>query len=186
MSYEYWTDTRGGGSTAVKTRARRARRTETSTPKPGGAALASSARTRTVAQIFAGVVGAVFVLVGILGFVPGIVRMFGDFSFLGPDSHAKLLGLFEVSAAHNIVHLLFGVGLVAAKRSSWAVRYLLIGGVAYLAVFVYGLAVVDSTSRINFLPVNTADNVLHLALSLGMIALGIVSVVVLRRTPAKV
>lgn len=186
MSYEYWTEMRGGGSTAVKTRAGRTGSTATPTAKPHRRTPTSAARSWTLPQLFAGVVGAVFVLVGILGFVPGIVRMFGDFSFLGPDSHAKLLGLFEVSAAHNIVHLLFGVGLLAAKKSSWAVRYLLIGGVAYLAVFVYGLVVVDSTSRVNFLPVNTADNVLHLALSLGMIALGIVSVVVLRRTSAEV
>ncbi|MDQ2827080.1 MAG: DUF4383 domain-containing protein, partial [Actinomycetota bacterium] len=96
----------------------------------------------------------------------------------------KLLGLFEISVVHNIVHLLFGVGLIASRKSAWAVRYLVIGGVAYLGVFVYGLFVVDSTSKLNFLPINTADNVLHLGLSLGMIALGIVGALALRRNPA--
>ena len=172
MSYEYWTETRSGGSTATKS-GRRAERVKSPTP----------AGSRSLAQLSAAAVGAVFLLVGILGFVPWVVRMFGELSFIGPESDAKLLGLFEISVVHNIVHMLFGVGLLAARRSSWSVRYLLIGGVTYAIVFLYGLAVVDSSSSVNFLPVNTADNVLHLGLAVGMIALGVVSVLALRRNP---
>jgi len=181
MSYEYWTETRGSGSTAVKTQTN-TRAAKKIASEPNRTTPPSSGRTRSLAELFAAAVGAVFLLVGILGFVPGIVRMFGDLSFTGPDSHAKLLGLFDVSVVHNLVHLLFGVGLLASRKASWAVRYLLIGGVAYLGVLVYGLFVVDSTSRLNFLPINTADNVLHLGLGLGMIALGIVGLLALRRS----
>ena len=175
MSYEYWTRTTSGGATSME-------------PASGGgrpelAEPPRSRRNRSVPQLFAGVVGGVFLLVGVLGFVPGVVSMFGEFSLTGPDSHAKLLGLFEVSALHNVVHMLFGVGLLAARSAAWSVRYLLVGGVAYLGVFVYGLLVVGSTSAINFLPVNAADNVLHLGLGVAMVALGIVGAMALRRNP---
>lgn len=172
MSYDYWT--RSGGASTREHGADGGARGET--PPPG--------RTRSAVQLFAGVVGATFLLVGILGFVPGVVAMFDDLALTGPDSEAKLLGLFEVSVVHNIVHLLFGVGVLAARKASWALRYLLIGGVAYLGVFVYGLLVVGSASAVNFLPVNAADNVLHLALGLGMIALGIIGAATLRRHAA--
>ena len=54
-------------------------------------------------------VGATFLLVGILGFIPGITTDYDTMAFAGPDSDAKLLGIFEVSILHNIVHLLYGV-----------------------------------------------------------------------------
>ena len=120
-------------------------------------------------------VGAVFLLVGILGFIPGITTSYGEMSFAGPESEAKLLGLFQVSILHNIVHLLFGVaGLAMARRSDTARNYLIGGGVIYLILWIYGL-VVDKTSSANFVPVNDADNWLHLGLGLGMIGLGVIA-----------
>lgn len=119
-------------------------------------------------------VGVVFLAVGILGFVPGITTNYGDLSFAGHNSTAKLLGLFEVSILHNIVHLAFGVAGIALARSiSSAKTYLIGGGVIYLVLFVYGL-IVDQDSSANFVPVNSADNLLHLALGVGMIALGLI------------
>jgi Domain of unknown function (DUF4383) len=118
------------------------------------------------------VVGAVFVLVGILGFIPGITTHFGDMTFAGHGSDAKLLGVFQVSILHNIVHLLFGVvGLAAARNAVNARRYLIVGGVIYLVLWIYGL-LIDKNSGANFVPVNGADNWLHLLLGIGMVALG--------------
>jgi hypothetical protein len=75
---------------------------------------------------------------------------------------------------HNIVHLLFGIaGLAMARTFSSARMYLLAGGAIYLVLWIYGL-VIDQASSANFVPVNTADNWLHLILGLGMIALGYV------------
>ena len=69
-------------------------------------------------------VGVVFLLVGILGFVPGITTQYDTLGAAGPESMAMLLGLFEVSVLHNLVHLLFGVvGLVAARTYSAARAY---------------------------------------------------------------
>ena len=120
------------------------------------------------------VVGVVFLLVGVLGFVPGITNHFGDMTFAGHNSDAKLLGIFQVSILHNIVHLLFGVvGVLAARTSAAARSYLIIGGVIYLVLWIYGL-VIDKTSGANFVPLNTADDWLHFVLGVGMIALGVI------------
>ena len=133
-------------------------------------------------QNLALLVGVVFLAVGVLGFIPGITSNYSGLSFAGHSSEAKLLGIFQVSILHNIVHLLFGVAGVALARSlSGAKTYLVGGGVVYLALFVYGL-VVDQGSSANFVPVNNADNVLHLGLGIGMIALGVIGTA-LNKTP---
>ncbi|MDX6503351.1 MAG: hypothetical protein QOE29_476 [Gaiellaceae bacterium] len=128
-------------------------------------------RARTSVQSLAALVGVVFLLVGILGFVPGITTHYGDLSFAGHGSGAKLLGIFQVSILHNIVHLLFGVvGLVLAKTVDGARTYFLGGGSVYLLLWVVGLA-----GAADWIPANTADNWLHFGLGVGMILLGLVA-----------
>jgi hypothetical protein len=118
-------------------------------------------------------VGAVFLLVGVLGFIPGITTDYDTMKFAEHDSEAELLGLFQVSILHNIVHLLFGIAGVAMARAASTARTFLIGGGAiYLVLWIYGL-IIDHDSAANFVPLNTADNWLHFALGLGMIALGV-------------
>lgn len=135
---------------------------------------ASSTDDNKLLRTAAAVVGAVFILVGILGFVPGITTgLYDQLDLFGNSSDAKLLGLFEVSGLHNIVHLVYGVaGLAMAKTAASARTYLIGGGVIYLVLWVYGL-VVDERSAANFVPLNDADDWLHLGLGLGMIALGL-------------
>ena len=129
--------------------------------------------TRTRIQTAALAVAAVFVLVGILGFIPGITTDYGDMTFAGHHSDAKLLGVFQVSILHNIVHLLFGLaGFLLARTISGARTYLIGGGAIYLVLWLYGL-IVGQNSAANFVPVNTADDWLHLFLGLGMIGLGL-------------
>lgn len=133
-----------------------------------------STRTRTNVQKAALAVGAVFVLVGILGFVPGITTNYDQLQFAGHHSEAMLLGLFQVSALHNIVHLLFGAAGIALSRSAVnAKSFLLYGGIIYLVLWVYGL-VVDQDSAGNFVPLNAFDNYLHLLLGVAMIALAVI------------
>ena len=133
----------------------------------------ATARTRTRIQTAALAVGAVFVLVGILGFIPGITTDYDTMSFAGHHSEAKLLGIFQVSILHNIVHLLFGAAAFALARTvSGARMYLIAGGAIYLVLWLYGL-IVGNDSSANFVPVNTADDWLHLFLGLGMIGLGL-------------
>jgi hypothetical protein len=128
---------------------------------------------RSEIRTAATLVGAVFLLVGILGFVPGITTHYGSLSGAGHHSHAQLLGLFQVSILHNLVHLAFGVaGLVLGRTDAGARTYLVGGGAIYLVVWLYG-TVIDHASKANFLPVDSADNWLHFILGLGMVALGL-------------
>lgn len=123
----------------------------------------------------AATLGVVFLVIGVLGFIPGITSSYGDLYFAGHESGAKLLGLFQVSVLHNIVHLLFGVaGLALARTVSGARTYLVGGGAIYLVLWLYGV-VVDHSSGANFIPVNGADDWLHLFLGIGMIALGLLT-----------
>jgi hypothetical protein len=130
-------------------------------------------RTRHPVQLAAMVVGVVFLLVGILGFVPGVTANYDRMAFTGHDSGALLLGVFAVSVLHNLVHLAFGVaGVAMARTASGARSYLIGGGIIYAVLWIYGL-LIDHNSSANFVPVNTADNWLHLVLAVGMIGLGV-------------
>jgi len=133
----------------------------------------TGAAARTPVQIATVVVAAVFLLVGVLGFVPGITTDYDQLTLFGHMSGAALLGIFDVSVLHNLVHLLFGVvGLVAARTPGGARSYLLVGGVIYLVLFLYGL-LIPMDGPANFVPVNTADNYLHLVLAIAMVGLGV-------------
>lgn len=133
-------------------------------------------------QKAAAAVGAVFLLVGVLGFIPGITTGYDTMEMAGHESNAELLGIFEVSVLHNLVHLLFGVaGLAMARTWNGARSYLIGGGAIYLVLWLYGL-LIDKTSAANFVPVNTADDWLHFLLGAGMVALG---VILGKRAPAR-
>src|ERR687894_254209 len=128
---------------------------------------------RRPVQLAAMVVGAVFLLVGIAGFIPGITTNYDQLQFAGHQSGALLLGVFQVSILHNIVHLLFGVaGLAMARTATGARNYLIGGGVIYAVLWLYGMLIGD-TAPANFVPVNMADDWLHLVPAIGMIGLGV-------------
>ena len=118
---------------------------------------------QTVALLF----GIVFLLVGILGFIPGITSDApGDFA--GDGSEAELLGIFQTSILHNIVHLLFGLaGLALARTWDGARLFLIGGGVVYLALWVLGLV-----GGAEWVPVNDSDNWLHFVLGVTMVGAG--------------
>ena len=117
----------------------------------------------TVARLF----GIVFLLVGILGFIPGITSDApGDFT--GEDSEAELLGIFSVSVLHNIVHLLFGIaGLAMARTWEGARLFLIGGGVIYLLLWIVGLI-----GGLDWLPADPADNWLHFGLGVALLGAG--------------
>jgi hypothetical protein len=136
-------------------------------------ALDTRGMTATNMQKAATAVAVAFLAVGILGFIPGITSNYGSMTFAGHESEAMLLGLFQVSILHNIVHLLFGaVGLALARTWSGARSFLIGGGAVYLVLWIYGL-IIDMNSAANFVPLNTADNWLHLFLGAAMVGLGL-------------
>ncbi len=131
-------------------------------------------RDRSPAQSLAALLGAVFLLVGVAGFIPGITTHYGDMAFAGHNSDAKLLGIFQISILENIVHLLFGVaGVALAKTWEASRRYFIGGGIIYLVLFVYGL-ITGNESGANFVPTNAAGDVLHVVLGVAMIGIGVV------------
>jgi hypothetical protein len=142
-------------------------------------------RDRSPAQLLTLLFGATFILVGILGFVPGVTsHLYGGLDFAGHNSQAKLFHVFQVSWLHNIVHIAFGlVGLAFASSEATARIYLIGGGVVYLVLWFYGL-LIDQSGGANFVPFNTADNWLHFALGAGMIVLGFATTRAQRLAPA--
>ena len=135
---------------------------------PRGAARTSltASPNRLVATVF----GAVYVLVGLLGFA-----YTGGTPFAAPDTDGGnlILGIFEVNPLHNIAHLLIGAALlVAGLRNVAAARGTnLTIGVAYLALGIIGFFLASNhNSALNFLSLNTPDHFLHLGSALVLLA----------------
>ena len=119
-------------------------------------------RGMTVARAFALVFGAVYVLVGILGVIPGITP--------DADPHDKLLGLFAINWFHNLAHLLIGVaGLAASRQHDMSRIYAQAVGIAYAGLFVIGLFTDDF---LDILPLNAADDILHLLSAIVALVIG--------------
>jgi len=111
--------------------------------------------TRPWPQILALVFGAVYLLVGVIGFF-----ITGFDNFADNDQHEMLLG-FMINPLHNIVHIVIGLaGLLLARTLAGARTYGWLLAVGYGAAFVYGLIAVGKSW--DFLNINAADNVLHI------------------------
>jgi hypothetical protein len=114
-------------------------------------------------MLYAGVVGAVLVVAGIIGF-------FYNATFTSDESvRDAVFGLLDVNGWHNVVHILTGVlGLLAFRAGAHAARtYALALGVVYLVVAAWGFVVGDGDSILSIVPVNTEDNILHLLLGVA-------------------
>lgn len=118
---------------------------------------------RTVALVF----GIVFLLVGILGFIPALTP------------GGALLGLFAVNGVHSIVHLLFGILGIAAATTGYSVLYNKIGGAIYLILAIVGFiallavpALAPNGMLLGIVMINTADNFLHLVLGAVLAGVG--------------
>ena len=127
-------------------------------------------QNKTLAQIYVMALGTVLVLVGIVGFLVEPSFAVGD------SAERGTLILFDINGWHNVVHLLSGiVGLAmvgtAAKARLFAIGY----GVVYVLVTILGFAVGDGGLLLSIIPINTADNLLHLAIAVTGIAIGLAS-----------
>ena len=123
---------------------------------------------RTPAQVYALVFGATLLVAGILGFI-------ADSSFdTGSNVQGSDFIIFEVNGWHNLVHVASGlVGLALSRTRASARAYALGFGLVYLLVTIWGF--VDGNDVIGLLPVNTADNLLHLAIAGAGILAGLAS-----------
>lgn len=118
-------------------------------------------------------VGSILLILGVLSFVPGITTNLDSLHLAGPQSDAALFGIFSVSILDNLLHVAMGViGLLLAKTYARARAFLLIGGLLYLGLWVFGL-LIDFDSSANVFPVNSADNWLNLGLGVTMVLLAL-------------
>ena len=123
---------------------------------------------RTPAQTYALVFGATLLLVGLVGFI-------ADSSFdTGSGIDGSDLIIFEVNGIHNLVHIASGLlGLALWKSPAGARSFALGFGAVYLLVTILGF--IDGDDVLNLIPVNTADNFLHLAIAALGLAAGLTS-----------
>ena len=104
------------------------------------------------ARLAAIVIGIVFVLVGILGFIPNPI--------VGPT------GYFVTNTLHDLIHLISGIVLLAgafsALGSSMALKII---GVVYALIAILGFFAITNGMLLGLIPVNTADQWLHVVLA---------------------
>lgn len=119
----------------------------------------AAGRGKTVPEILGLAFGAIYLLVGIVGF---FITGFSD--FFAHDTGKNLL-FFEINGMHNVVHILIGVvGLALSRTLAGARTYGWLLAVGYGAAFIYGLIALGKDW--DFLSLNAADNVLHIATAL--------------------
>lgn len=122
----------------------------------------SSSPNRIVATVF----GAVYLLVGLLGFA-----VTGGVGFISNEG-GLLLGIFEVNPLHNIAHLLIGAALLVAglanARAAKGVNTTV--GAVYLLLGIVGFFL---TGPANILALNVPDHFLHLASAVVLLGVGL-------------
>jgi hypothetical protein len=118
--------------------------------------------TTSPARLYAMVVGVVLVAAGVIGF-------FYESSFTSDASvRGSVFGLLDVNGWHNVVHIATGLlGILTARKVATARTYCLVFGIVYLVVCIWGFVVGNDGSVLGIVPVNNADNVLHLLLAAG-------------------
>ncbi|MBC7441611.1 MAG: DUF4383 domain-containing protein [Ramlibacter sp.] len=127
---------------------------------------------RLVATVF----GAVYLLVGLLGFA-----VTGGISFIATEG-GLLLGLFAVNPLHNVAHLLIGAALLIAGLASVpaAKSVNTTIGAVYLLLGIVGFFI--ASTALNILALNTPDHFLHLASAIVLLGAGLATDKVVNRT----
>lgn len=140
----------------------------------------TSGTTRSPAQLYALIFGAVLTVAGIIGF-------FYNSDFTSNKSvHDAVFGILNVNGWHNVVHIATGVlGLAAAGAYSSSRTYALGLGVVYIVVAIWGFIIGSGDSILSIIPVNTADNVLHLFIGVAGIAAGMATPAVAEPTTSR-
>ena len=118
---------------------------------------------RLVATIF----GAVYLLVGLLGFA-----FTGGVGFVATKG-GLILGVFEVNPLHNIAHLLIGAALlIAGLAGAMAARAVNVTiGAVYLLLGIIGFFLAGTAA--NILALNTPDHFLHLVSAIVLLGVGL-------------
>ena len=120
----------------------------------------------SIARTVALVLGVVYVLVGIVGFLPAplVTENMTD------AASGAILGIFPINALHNVVHLAIGAALLyGSTATSAAVLVSRIVGAVYIVVGLLGFV---SPSTFGLMPIGGADIFLHLGTGLVLLFIG--------------
>lgn len=121
-----------------------------------------------IARTVALVLGVIYVIVGIAGFIPGLVT--GDAPDHMASASGNLLGIFPINAVHNVVHLLIGAALLYGSTATpTAILVSRIVGVTYVLV---GLLGIPFPNGFGLLPLGGADIFLHLGTGAVLLFIG--------------
>jgi hypothetical protein len=130
-------------------------------------------RGRSAAQWFCLIIGGTLVLVGLLGFLAEATFDTSAGSDPGAVDGENFI-LFEVNGWHNVVHIASGLFLLALSGKHRTARTAALAfGAIYAVVTVIGL--IDGHDVLGLIPINPADNVLHILLTISALAVGLVS-----------
>ncbi|MFN8513916.1 MAG: DUF4383 domain-containing protein [Thermomicrobiales bacterium] len=117
--------------------------------------------TRAIIQKITIGFGAIYALVGVLGFIPGITQ-FSD-RYGAVPLEGTLLGIFAVNLIHNVAHLMLGGALIVGGRSTGAV---ITTNRIMTAVFIVLTIASFIAPLVEGVNLNPPDTILHLASAL--------------------
>ncbi len=143
-------------------------------PRPSIGPVPNSEPGRLPIQQAALVFGVVFLVLGVLGFIPGITTDAGGADFT--EHGGRLFGVFGTSGLDNLVRLVFGVlGVVLGLRSAFgSAVYLGVGGVFYFLIWLYSV-LADPTVSNDGMGIGAADWALNTVLGLGMVVVAVIT-----------
>jgi hypothetical protein len=119
------------------------------------------------------IMAAVFLMLGALGFLPGVTVHHNSLAWAGHQSDAELFGVFAISGLHNVIHLIYAIaGLICARTYAASRAYLFSGGAVLLGVWIYRMTA-DHPSLSALFPLNRADSWLHFGLGVVMVVLAL-------------
>jgi len=116
-------------------------------------------------RYFALIFGIIYTLVGVMGLIPAMLQPMapGNPPVTLDILSGNLLGLFPVNILHTVVHLIVGIWGIVAYRSFTAARsFSIMTGIAFLALFLFGL-IPGLQTLFGLMPLHAADRWLHLA-----------------------
>lgn len=125
-------------------------------------------------RYFALILGIVYLLIGVMGLIPGLITSVAHEGVAVNTLEGNLLGIFPVNIVHTLVHLIIGVWGIAAYRSYDSARsYAKVVGVLFLVLFLMGL-VPGLNTMFGMAPLMGADVWLHLLTGLAGVYFGFI------------
>lgn len=121
------------------------------------------------------ILGVLFLLIGVLGFIPGVTSEVGSLGLFRSGSGPALFHYFAVSATQNLIHLVFGLLFIAVAARARIAHWTLLGsGIFFLLFYCYGIFAGQGRDE-NYLSLNMPSNWLHLGMAVVLISVAVLA-----------